>query len=158
QVWDHALPSLVTRVGWYATLPQETVAFVRPEYEVVDLQAHFRAFLDDPGRYAQMGEEGHRYVQTYHTPGAYVQTILDAVRDAEAFRLQALGHDMARRVGQEMRRWTILPPPDVASYLWGHVVGSGQALVEKRQPVGRLDYRHVEALKLTRVELSEQVL
>src|SRR5262249_48748117 len=49
-------------------------------------------------------------------------------------------------------------PPDVASYLWGHVVGSSRAVAEKRQPGGRLDYRHVEALKVTRVELSEQVL
>ncbi len=55
QIWDHALPSLVTRVGWYATLPQETVAFVRPEHEITDIQAHLHAFVDDPGRYAHMG-------------------------------------------------------------------------------------------------------
>jgi SAM-dependent methyltransferase/glycosyltransferase involved in cell wall biosynthesis len=158
QIWAHALPSLVTRVGWYATLPQETVAYVRPEYEVIDIQTHLGAFLEDPGRYAQMGEGGYRYVQTYHTPGVYVQTILDAVRDAEAFRPQALGHDMMRRVGQETRRWTTLSPPDVATYLWGQVVRSTQALDKKQHPVGRLDYHHVEALKVTRVELSEQVL
>ena len=85
QIWAHALPSLVTRVGWYATLPQETVAFVRPEHEIIDIQAHLRAFVDDPRRYVQMGEDGHRFLQAYHTPGAYVQAIIDAVRDAEAF-------------------------------------------------------------------------
>ena len=157
QIWDHALPSLVTRVGWYATLPQETVAFVRPEHEIIDIQAHLRAFLDDPGRYAQMGEDGRRYLQTYHTPGAYVQAIIDAVRDAEAFRPDAMAHDMARRVGQEMRRWTNLPAPDVASYLWGHVVGSSQTQAEMRKPIEGIDYRHVEALKSMREELSEQV-
>ena len=86
QIWDHALPSLVTKVGWYASLPPEIVAFVRPEHEIMDLQAHFRGFLSEPGHYAHMGEEGRRYAQTHHTPGAYVQAMLEAVRDAEAFR------------------------------------------------------------------------
>ncbi len=29
RIWAHALPSLVTRVGWYATLPDDAVAHVR---------------------------------------------------------------------------------------------------------------------------------
>jgi ubiquinone/menaquinone biosynthesis C-methylase UbiE/glycosyltransferase involved in cell wall biosynthesis len=157
QIWDHALPSLVTKVGWYASLPQETVAFVRPEHEIIDIQAHLHAFLDDPGRYAQMGEDGRRFVQTYHTPGAYVQAILDAVKEAEVFRPYAMAHDMARRVGQEMRRWTNLPAPDVASYLWGQVVGSNQAQAEMRKPIEEIDYRHVQALKSMREGVSEQV-
>lgn len=157
QIWDHALPSLVTRVGWYATLPQETVAFVRPEREISDIQAHLGAFLDDPSRYAQMGEDGRRYVQTHHTSGAYVQAIIEAVREAEAFRPYATAHDMARRVGQEMHRWTNLAPPDVTSYLWGHAVGSSQAQAEMRKPIAGIDYRHVEALKSMREELSERV-
>jgi SAM-dependent methyltransferase/glycosyltransferase involved in cell wall biosynthesis len=157
QVWDHALPSLVTRVGWYATLPQETVAFVRPEHEIMDIQAHLGAFLDDPGRYAQMGELGRRFLQTHHTPGAYVQAILDAVTDADAFRPFAGAHDMARKVGQEMRRWTTLPTPDVASYLWGQVVESSQAQAKMRKSGAGIEYRHVETLKAMRDGLSDQV-
>ena len=156
QIWDHALPSLVTRVGWYATLPQETVAFVRPENEIIDIQGHLRAFIDDPGRYAQMGGDGRRFLHTHHTPGAYVQAIIEAVRDAEAFRPHATAHDMARRVSQEMRQWTNLPTPDVASYLWGHVVGSSQPQTEMRKPIEGIDYRHVEALKSIREGLSEE--
>ena len=34
RIWEHALPSLVTRVGWYASLPEDAVAHVRPENEV----------------------------------------------------------------------------------------------------------------------------
>jgi len=30
-IWEHALPALVTRVGWYATLPEDTAAFIRHE-------------------------------------------------------------------------------------------------------------------------------
>jgi glycosyltransferase involved in cell wall biosynthesis len=105
QIWGHALPSLVTQVGWYASLPVETVAFVRPEHEIADIQAHLRAFLSDPQRYARMGEAGRRYVQTHHTPGAYVQAIIDAVRDAEAFRPYAIAHDRCAD-GQTFRRAT----------------------------------------------------
>jgi ubiquinone/menaquinone biosynthesis C-methylase UbiE/glycosyltransferase involved in cell wall biosynthesis len=157
QIWGHALPSLVTKVGWYASLPVETVAFVRPEHEIADIQAHLRAFLSDPQRYARMGEEGRRYVQTHHTPGAYVQAIIDAVRDAEAFRPYAIAHDMARRVGLEICRWTNLPARDVASYLGRQVVGLRPDQPEVRPSIEGLNYRHLEALKGLREKLSEQV-
>jgi SAM-dependent methyltransferase len=157
QIWDHGLPSLVTRVGWYASLPAEAVAFVRPESEIMDIQTHLQAFLADPGRYARMGEDGRRFLHAHHTPGAYVQAMIDAVRDAEAFRPHATARDMARRVSQETRRWTNLPTPDVASYVWGYVVGSNQAPAEMHKPIERIDYRHVEALKSIRERLSEQV-
>jgi ubiquinone/menaquinone biosynthesis C-methylase UbiE/glycosyltransferase involved in cell wall biosynthesis len=157
QIWDHALPSLVTRVGWYATLPQETVAFVRPEHEIIDIQAHLRAFLNEPGRYAHIGEEGRRYLQTHHTPGAYVQAIIDAVRDAEAFRPSAIAHDMTRRVGAEMRRWTSFPAGDVASDLGRQVMGLRHDQAKTGTSLEGLNYQHLEALKGLRETLSEQV-
>jgi ubiquinone/menaquinone biosynthesis C-methylase UbiE/glycosyltransferase involved in cell wall biosynthesis len=157
QIWDHALPSLVTKVGWYASLPAETVAFVRPEHEIMDIQTHLQAFLCDPERYAQMGQDAHQYLQTHHTPGAYVQAIVDALRDAEAFRPSATTHDMARRIGQEMERWTNVAVPAIASYLGSQAVGSRRDHAGVRTPIDGLNYRHLEALKYLREELSEQV-
>ncbi len=157
QIWDHALPSLVTKVGWYASLPAETVAFVRPEHEIMDIQTHLQAFLCDPGRYAQMGKDACQYLQTHHTPGAYVQAIIDALRNAEAFRPSAIAHDMARSVGQEMRRWTNVAAPAIASYLGSQVVGFRPDHAEVRTSIDGLNYRHLEALKYLREELSEQV-
>ena len=58
QFWDYGLPTLVTRTGWYTSLPEDAVAFVRPEHEVADIQAHLRAFLADPGAFRAMGERG----------------------------------------------------------------------------------------------------
>ena len=157
QIWNHALPSLVTKVGWYASLPTEMVAFVRPEQEIMDIQAHLRAFLSEPWRYAHMGEDGLRYVQTHHTPGAYVQALIDAVKDAEAFRPSAIAHDMARKVGQEMRRWTNRPAGDVASDLWARVGGFRHDHAGGHPSLGGLNYRHLEILKGLREKLSEQV-
>ena len=156
QIWDHALPSLVTKVGWYASLPAGMVAFVRPEQEIMDIQAHLRAFLSEPWRYAQMGEEGRRYVQTHHTPGAYVQSMIDAVRDAEAFRPSAIAHDMARKVGLEMRKWTDLPLRDIAAYLGRQGIALRHDQVETRTSMAGLSYRHLETLKDLRARLSEQ--
>ena len=55
QIWDHALPTLVSQVAWYAKLPENAVAFVRPEHEVLDIQRHLNAFLADPDRFVEMG-------------------------------------------------------------------------------------------------------
>lgn len=156
QIWDHALPSLVTKVGWYASLPAGMVAFVRPEQEIMDIQAHLRAFLSEPWHYAQIGEEGRRYVQTHHTPGAYVQMLIDAVKEAEAFRPSAIAHSIARRVGQEMRKWTDLPARDIASYLGRQVIGLRHDQTETRTSMAGVNHRHLETLKDLRARLCEQ--
>src|SRR5262249_5870772 len=54
RIWDHALPSLVTPKGWYASLPEDVVAFVRPDHEIADIQAHLRALLANPACFAKM--------------------------------------------------------------------------------------------------------
>jgi hypothetical protein len=118
---------------------------------------HLQAFLSDPQRYAHMGEEGRQYVQTHHTPGAYVQAIIDTVRDAEAFRPHAIVHDMARKVGMGMRRWTNLPVRDIVPYPGGQVAGCRHDQTEVRTSLEGLNYQHLEALKDLREKLWEQV-
>jgi hypothetical protein len=105
RIWNHALPSLVTRTGWYASLPEDVVAFVNPEHEVADLQEHWHAFLADPARFAPMGERGRRLLEQDHSPHAYVQTILDFITSPERLRLLASASLLAKRVGTEMSAW-----------------------------------------------------
>ena len=57
-IWEHALPTLVTQVGWYTTLKKSTVAFVRPDFESEDIRGQLRAFLEDPECFAEMGRAG----------------------------------------------------------------------------------------------------
>jgi glycosyltransferase involved in cell wall biosynthesis len=105
RAWDHALPSLVTRTGWYATLPGEAVAFVNPEQEVAELQEHWRTLLADPQRFARMGEAGRRILEREHAPEDYVQTLLDFIGTPEQMRLHASARSLAERVGAEMSAW-----------------------------------------------------
>ncbi|HEY1859534.1 MAG TPA: glycosyltransferase [Gemmataceae bacterium] len=105
RIWDHALPSLVTRTGWYATLPEDSVAFVNPEQEVAELQDHWRTFLADPDHFARMGERGRRMLEQEHAPEAYVETLLDFIGRPQQLGLRASAQALAKRAGAEMSAW-----------------------------------------------------
>jgi SAM-dependent methyltransferase/glycosyltransferase involved in cell wall biosynthesis len=118
QMWDHALPTLVTRVGWYANCPEDAVAFVRPGHEIRDIQAHLRAFLANPDQFAMMGERGRRILEEQHAPEVYTQAVMDLVAEAQRFRPHAAAYELAKRVSREMRVWTTHPVPHLASHLY----------------------------------------
>ncbi|HEY2961264.1 MAG TPA: glycosyltransferase [Pyrinomonadaceae bacterium] len=102
RIWYHALPSLVTDVGWYSSLSRNTVAHVRPENEIADIQSHLRAFLQDPKLFATMGERGLRTLHQEHDPEKYVRTILELAANARDFRVRKSAYDLARRAGTAM--------------------------------------------------------
>jgi len=106
RIWDHALPSLVTRVGWYASLPEDAVAFVRPEHEIEDIPMHLRAFLDAPERFAKMGENARKVLEEQHSPELYVQALMNFVAQTQSFRSYFLAHKLTERVGAEISTWT----------------------------------------------------
>jgi glycosyltransferase involved in cell wall biosynthesis len=76
RIWRHALPALVTQVGWYAEQPEDVVCFVRPEHEVVDIQRHLQALMVEPDRFRAMGQRGRQRLETRHSPDAYAQAIV----------------------------------------------------------------------------------
>jgi hypothetical protein len=112
RIWDHALPSLVTPTGWYALLPEDTVAFVRPDHEVEDLQAHWRGFLADPDRFTRMGERGRLLLEEQHAPEIYVQTLLDFIGSPRCLHSRASAVHLAKRIGAEVGPWLNAIPPD----------------------------------------------
>jgi glycosyltransferase involved in cell wall biosynthesis len=106
RIWEHALPSLVTRVGWYASLSPDAVAHVRPDNEVADIRSHLETFLKDPERFARMGHHGRRLVETKHHPKAYAGTIISLVANARQFKLRHAAFDLAQRSGEIMGSWS----------------------------------------------------
>lgn len=109
RIWSHSLPSLVSRVGWYATLPEDTVGFVRTgEHEVLDLEAHLRAFVEEPDRYSMMGVTGQRVLATQHSPEAYVNTVVDFAAVAQTFSAKLAVFDLAERSARLVNQY--LPP------------------------------------------------
>lgn len=103
--WDYALPTLVTKVGWYAELPETVVGFVRPDHEITDLQRHFEAFLANPVRFAEMGIRGRCLLEMVHAPEAYARALFSFAREVRGFRPHAIGNYFVKRVGRELSRW-----------------------------------------------------
>ncbi len=91
QLWDHALPSIVTRTGWYAELPEAAVSFVEIDREIEDLRQHLGAFSRDPEAFAKMGENGRAALIAQHSPAMFVEGLMAflertlAQRPARAF-------------------------------------------------------------------------
>lgn len=102
RIWSHALPSLVTKIGWYATLPQDTVAFVRHDRFVEDIQQQLQRFLDNPEEFIAMGERGKRLLEEQHTPEIYAKAIVDFSEKACQFRCKSVGYQLINRLCEQM--------------------------------------------------------
>ena len=111
RIWSRSLPSLVTKIGWYASLSEDAVAHVRPEHEVDDIQTHLTDFLNDPQRFARMGQSG-RAALKHHDPETYVRTLCDVVEKSRQLRLAAIAKELARRAGSLLSPLTADPGAD----------------------------------------------
>jgi hypothetical protein len=107
----------VTDIGWYATIPKNTVAIVRQHAEVEDIQGHLANFLRHPDVYRELGRNGRRYVEEHHTVEAYVRRLLDLVELTLRARPRQAVSWMAGRTGRAIRPWfaentagVLLPP------------------------------------------------
>jgi glycosyltransferase involved in cell wall biosynthesis len=126
--WQYALPALVTRTAWYETLPENTVAFVRPGHEADDIQAHLAEFLSDPEKYRELGRNGQRHVTENHSIETYAVSLLEVAARAPEFQARWIARDLARRAGAAMNAWcdsTTIGPflPAVAEQIQNLVSG-----------------------------------
>jgi glycosyltransferase involved in cell wall biosynthesis len=103
--WQYALPALVTRTAWYETLPENTAAFVRPEYEAEDIQAHLAGFLAAPEKYRELGRNGERHVKRNHSVEAYADSLLEVAARVPEFQARWIARDLARRTGPALNAW-----------------------------------------------------
>ena len=105
RIWSHALPSLVTQIGWYAQL-QDTVAFVRPEYEIEDIHQHLQNFLANPKQYWEMGQKGRKLLEEQHSPESYAKDFIDFADKAQKFKSCSTAYKLVERVGECISPWT----------------------------------------------------
>ena len=106
RIWAHRLPSLVSQVGWYGSLPADAVRFVRTdENEVADIKLHLRTFLADPASSAAMGERGRKELEEKHAPEQYAKTIVELAARAQKFRPRAAALKLADRAGVLVSEW-----------------------------------------------------
>lgn len=115
QFWDYGLPTLVTRTGWYASLPADATAFVRPEHEVEDIQAHLRAFLANPGAFRAKGERGRESLKN-HDPAKYVEGMTEFASSMLELSPRVTALELAGRIGSDLTEWL---HPAASAYLLG---------------------------------------
>lgn len=103
--WTHALPTLVTPVGWYATLPEEAVGFVPWENETQSIHEHLHALIAEPERYRRMGQVARDHLIRHHSPEAYVESLAEFVVKMPVMTTQLMARQMAERAGRVMASW-----------------------------------------------------
>ena len=96
RIWDAALPSVVTRTGWYATLPDDAVFFVEPEREAETLRAHLQALRQDPAQFRAAGQRGRALLEQQHAPAGYARGLLDLVGQMPALHARREAIDLSR--------------------------------------------------------------
>jgi glycosyltransferase involved in cell wall biosynthesis len=104
EFWDCGLPTLVTRTGWYASLPENAVCFVDPAREIEDIQGHLRGFLASPSLFYRKGEAGRNALSNHH-PREYAARVVEFAQHATAAAHRIAGFRVATRAGLEMRNW-----------------------------------------------------
>jgi len=104
RIWDHALPSIATRVGWYASLPEAAVLFVDPEHEIRDLHRHFQSFIEDPARFVETGNRGREILVNEHAPVSYVEHLLRFSQNAALMRTAQTATELVGRISGEIRQ------------------------------------------------------
>ncbi|AFY41744.1 glycosyltransferase [Nostoc sp. PCC 7107] len=113
-IWYHALPSLVTDISWYHHLPSDTVAKVRLECEIQDIQAHLQNFHAHPDAFVEMGLRGKALLEKQHLPSTYAKQLVQIISTMTAsYQLSSnpLVKDyFAKRVSQEF--------PEISENLW----------------------------------------
>jgi glycosyltransferase involved in cell wall biosynthesis len=105
RIWSHGLPSLVTRIGWYAELPSGTVSYVRPDFLVEDLCAHLRAYAAQPAVYVESGLRGREYFVERHSPASYAARIVEITSQAPAYRQRWNALRLSGRAAEGLRGW-----------------------------------------------------
>jgi len=129
QFWDYGLPTLVTRTGWYALLPEGAAAFVRPEHELGDIQSHLRAFLADPGAFRAMGERGRQSLKS-NDPEKYVDAITHFAAETLRLSPRVSALALARRIGSDLTEWL---PAAASPYLLERASKEAYTIFEGRR-------------------------
>ncbi len=102
RLWAAQCPALVTKVGWYAQLPPDTVFMIDQANEHQEIVHHLRALRRTPSRYAEVGARGRRVLERRHSPAAYAQGLVEIASDHVAQHARRMGHALALRAARSM--------------------------------------------------------
>lgn len=103
RIWNAAAPSVVTNLGWYETLPSNTVFKIEHDNEIPALQTLVRKIHADPAIGRAVGAAGRARLEERHTPAHYVKAVMDV---ATRFCADAATVTRAQRLNVRSNRST----------------------------------------------------
>jgi len=102
--WNHSLPTIVTRTGWYARQPENCLLWAAPERETDDLHRHWASALDDYDALAETGLRGRRFLEERHGAESFADALADFLPAVDAYRSRAFVGPLAGRAGLALGR------------------------------------------------------
>jgi glycosyltransferase involved in cell wall biosynthesis len=101
RIWNAAAAAVVTDLGWYGSLPDDTVFKIPLEGETAALQDLVRRVNADRSLGTTLGQTGRTRLETRHTPALYAKGIADI---AERFAEDAAQSLHARRLRETLAK------------------------------------------------------
>jgi len=124
RIWNQAALSVVSRVGWYATLPEDCVVKVSVENEHRELVELLSSIASDRTQFLARGQEGRSKLERHHSATAYAAGIVAIARkfrrdarerllvEAGARMLQSQSTDATRSLFRTAIMRSMLAAPD----------------------------------------------
>lgn len=100
RIWNGAAPSIVSDVGWFGSLPQDTVLKAHPDQEHEALDRLFRTLGENRHAFDALGLAGRRHLEEHHHPDAYAASLIEAAADLGELRTRAGAVAAAQRFGE----------------------------------------------------------
>jgi glycosyltransferase involved in cell wall biosynthesis len=86
--WSKGLPSIVTDIGWYCSLPHDVVIKVAPDREKQDIRSILEKVISGKHSYAECGVNGYKYLTEKHDIEKYVGGLAEFVAQIEKDRFR----------------------------------------------------------------------
>lgn len=87
RIWNAGAASVVTRAGWYTSLPKDVAYSIDLEEEGAQLHTLFESIAADRHQINAMSQNGRAYLEAHHAPKAYAEAVValmhDVARDAK---------------------------------------------------------------------------
>ncbi len=126
RIWEHGVPALVSRVGWYAAQPSDTVFFVEPGQEIAQIQKYLAEFLRDPEAFKAAGARGRDYLYRVHGTKPYARSLVDIAAHGSKLRVKRAALDLSNRAIQTIfdmvgPEWVKLQTSNLREKIYGLV-------------------------------------
>lgn len=98
RIWNASAAAVVTDLGWYGSLPDDTVFKIPLEEEATALQDLVRRIAADRTLGAGIGAAGRARLEERHTPAIYAEAVAEVARHVQKDAQEALLARSARHV------------------------------------------------------------